>query len=42
VRLAATCNAILGTGVEYRAGAQRTTSSPSYLSLELSFRFGVR
>lgn len=42
VRVAATYNAILGTSVEYRAGAQRATYSPSYLSLELSFRFGTR
>jgi hypothetical protein len=40
--LAATYHAILGTSVEYRAGAQHASSSPSYLSLELSFRFGGR
>jgi hypothetical protein len=44
VRLAATYNAILGTSVEYRRTSggieHRETFSPSYLSLELSFRIG--
>lgn len=44
VRLAATYNAILGTSVEYRQTSggveHRETLSQSYLSLELSFRFG--
>jgi outer membrane protein X len=44
VRLAATYNAIIGTSVEYRQTSggveQRETFSQSYLSLELSFRFG--
>ena len=44
LRLAATYNAILGTSVEYRQTSggveHRQTLSQSYLSLELSFRFG--
>jgi hypothetical protein len=44
VRLAATYHAILGTSVEYRQTSggieHRESFSPSYLSLELSFRFG--
>ena len=44
VRLAATYNAILGTSVEYRQTSggieHRQSFSPSYLSLELSFRVG--
>jgi hypothetical protein len=44
VRLAATYNAVLGTSVEYRQTSggveHRETFSQSYLSLELSFRFG--
>jgi outer membrane protein X len=45
VRLAATYNAVLGTSVEYRqttGGMHRESFSQSYLSLELSFRFGSR
>jgi hypothetical protein len=44
VRLAALYNAILGTGVEHRQTtggvAHRESFSPSYLSLQVSFRFG--
>lgn len=44
VRLAATYNAVLGTSVEYRRTSggveHREAYSQSYLSLELSFRFG--
>lgn len=44
VRIAATYNAILGTSVEYRQTSggveHRESYSQSYLSLELSFRFG--
>jgi hypothetical protein len=44
LRLAATYNAILGASVEYRQTSggieHRQTLSQSYLSLELSFRFG--
>jgi hypothetical protein len=44
VRLAATYNAILGADVEYRRTSggieHRESFSQSYLSLELSFRFG--
>jgi hypothetical protein len=44
VRLAATYNAILGTSVEYRRTSggieHRESFSPSYLSIELSFRIG--
>ncbi len=41
VRLAATYNAILGTSVEYvRTDGSVDNRSQSYLSLELSFRFG--
>lgn len=44
LRLAATYNAIIGTSVEYRwttgGVGHRETYSQSYLSLELSFRFG--
>jgi hypothetical protein len=44
VRLAAIYHAILGTSVEYRQTSggveHRESFSPSYLSLELSFRFG--
>jgi hypothetical protein len=44
VRLAATYNAILGTSVEYRQTSggieHRESFSQSYLSIELSFRFG--
>jgi len=44
LRLAVTYNAILGTSVEHRQTTggieHREAFSPSYLSLEASFRFG--